>query len=64
MEVEFQLDTLLAVESDDDPENITVLARGDLRTSFTINIIIANINAGGAGTWSVLHIILPSTYIL
>ena len=64
MEVEFQLDTLLAVESDNDPESITVLARGDLRTSFTINIIIANINAGGAGTWSVLHIILPSTYIL
>ena len=64
MEVEFQLDTLLAVESDNDPESITVLARGDLRTSFTINIIIPNINAGGAGTWSVLHIILPSTYIL
>ena len=64
MEVEFQLDTLLVVESDDDPENITVLARGDLRTSFTINIIIANITAGGAGTWSVLHIILPSTYVL
>jgi len=63
VEVEFQLDTLLAVESDDDPESITVLARGDLRTSFTINII-TNITAGGAGTWSVLHIILPSTYIL
>ena len=62
MEVEFELDTLLAVESDDDPENITVLARGILGTSITINIF-ANITAGGAGTWSVLHIILPSTYI-
>ena len=52
LEVEFELDTLLAVESDDDPENIIVLARGDLRTSFTINII-ANVTGGGAGMWSV-----------
>ena len=51
MEVEFELDTLLAVESDKDPEYITVLARGDLRTSFTINVI-ANITGGGAGMWS------------
>ena len=58
LEVEFELDVLLAVESDEDPENIIVLARGDLRTSFTINII-ANVAGGGAGMWSVLHIILP-----
>ena len=58
MEVEFELDILLAVESDNDPENIIVLARGDLRTSFTINII-ANVTGGRAGMWSVLHIILP-----
>ena len=48
MEVEFELDTLLAVESDEDPEIIIVFARGDLRTSFTINVI-ANITGGGAG---------------
>ena len=61
MEVEFELDILLAVESDNDPENITVLTRGDLRTSFTINII-ANVTGGMAGMWSVLHII--ATYIV
>ena len=58
MEVEFEIDTLLAVESDEDPENITVLARGDLRTLFTMNVI-PNVAGGGAGMWSVLHIILP-----
>ena len=56
MEVEFQLETHLAVESDEDPENIIVLARGDLRTSFTINVKVAG---GMAGMWSILHIILP-----
>ena len=61
MEVEFELDTLLAVESNNDPENIIVLARGDLRTSFTINII-ANVTGRMAGMWSVLHII--ATYIV
>ena len=61
MEVGFLLDTQLAVESDDDPENIIVLARGDLRTSFTINNI-PNVTGGGAGMWSVLHII--ATYKL
>ena len=60
MEVEFELDTLLAVESDKYPENITVLARGDLRTSFTINIIV-NLTGGTASMWNVLHIILPPT---
>ena len=55
MEVEFELDILLAVESDNDPENVRVLARGDLRTSFTMNVI-ANVTGGGAGMWSVLHI--------
>ena len=61
LEVEFELDTLLTVESDEDPENIIVLTRGDLRTSFTINII-ADVTGGGAGMWSVLHII--ATYIV
>ena len=60
LEVEFELDTLLAVESDNDPENIIVLARGDLGTSLTINII-PNLSGGGASTWSKFHIILPHT---
>ena len=59
LEVEFELDTLLAVESDD-PENITVLARGDLRISLTINIIVI-LTGGGASTWRALHIILSHT---
>ena len=50
MEVEFEIDSLLAVESDKYPENITVIARGDLRTSFTINLKVAG---GMAGMWSV-----------
>ena len=61
LEVEFEIDTVLAVESDDDPEDINVLARGLLGTSITINII-ANVAGGGASTWSILHIILPHTY--
>ena len=61
MEVEFEIDTQLAVESDNYPENVRVLARGDLRTSFTMNVI-ANVTGGGAGMWSVLHNI--ATYIV
>ena len=64
LEVEFELDTVLVVESDEGPENITVLlARGLLGTPITINII-ANIAGGGASTWSICIAHYITTYML